>query len=167
MQFAIPSYLPFPVSPFDISCVILTIKSENCTATELAKKMNIILKGFIKQPVIKQSLFFLFFFSHWVLNECFSFVTKAFVNYEKLIRFNQQAFIVYNRVNLKTLIEIFCQELVVFNVVLAFLDHLKLKIFFKHGDRYIAPLFRLLFKISGSAPAHNLLPLSFQHKVFY
>ena len=151
MQFAIPSYLPFPVSPFDISCVILTIKSENCTATELAKKMNIILKGFIKQPVIKQSLFFLFFFSHWVLNECFSFVTKAFDN----------------RVNLKTLIEIFCQELVVFDVILAFLDHLKLKIFFKHGDRYIAPPFRLLFKISGSAPAHNLLPLSFQHKVFY
>ena len=102
-----------------------------------------------------------------MLNECFSFVTKAFVNYEKLIRFNQQAFIVYNRVNLKTLIEIFCQELVVFNVILAFLDHLKLKIFFKHGDRYIAPHFRLLFKISGSAPAHNLLPLSFQHKVFY
>ena len=32
--------------------------------------------------------------------------------------------------NLKMLIEIFCQKLIVSNVILAFLDHLKPKIFF-------------------------------------
>ena len=37
LQFAIPSYLPFPISPFDISSIILITKSENCAANELAK----------------------------------------------------------------------------------------------------------------------------------
>ena len=47
------------------------------------------------------------------------------------IRFHWQAFIVYeNGQNLKTLIEIFCQKLMVSNIILAFLDHLKPKIFF-------------------------------------
>ena len=47
------------------------------------------------------------------------------------MRFHWQAFIVYkNGENMKILIEIFCQKLIVSNVVLAFLDHLKAKIFF-------------------------------------
>ena len=73
--------------------------------------------------------FFQFFFSHWRLHKCFFFfLIKAFANFEKLIRFHQQAFIVYkNGGNLKMLIEIFCQKLIVSNVILAFLDHLKPK----------------------------------------
>ena len=52
-----------------------------------------------------------------------------FSNFEKLIRFRWQAFIVHkNRENLKMLIEIFCPKLLVSNVILAFLDHLKPKI---------------------------------------
>ena len=35
-----------------------------------------------------------------------------------------------NGENLKILIEIFCQKLIVFNVIPAFLDHLKPKMFF-------------------------------------
>ena len=56
---------------------------------------------------------------------------KAFVNFEKLIRFYRQAFIIYkNGENLKILKEIFSQKLIVSNVILALLDHLKPKIFF-------------------------------------
>ena len=71
-------------------------------------------------------------FSHWLLRKCFfSFLIKTFANLEKLIRFHWQAFIVYKNIeNLKMLIEIFCQKLIVSNVVLAFLDHLKPKILF-------------------------------------
>ena len=93
----------------------------------------IILKGFIKQLVIKQSQTFAqFLFSHWLLYECFfSFLIKAFVNFEKLIRFHRQPFMIYkNREKLKVLIEIFHQKLIVSNGILAFLDHLKPKIFF-------------------------------------
>ena len=47
------------------------------------------------------------------------------------IRFHRQAFIVYNNgENLKILIEIFRQKLIVSNIILAFIDHLKTKIFF-------------------------------------
>ena len=47
------------------------------------------------------------------------------------IRFHCQAFIVYkNGGNLKILVEIFHQKLIVSIVILAILDHLKLKIFF-------------------------------------
>ena len=61
----------------------------------------------------------------------FFFFSKTLVNFEKLIRFHRQAFIIYkNRENLKVLTEIFRQELVVSSVILAFLDHLKPKIFF-------------------------------------
>ena len=93
------------------------------------KWLIIILKDFIRQPVIKQSP--TFFFSHWLLHKCFfSFVIKAFSNFEKLIRFHWQAFIVYkNEENLAILIEIFYIKLIVSNVILAFLDHLKPKIF--------------------------------------
>ena len=47
------------------------------------------------------------------------------------IRFHWETFIIYkNGENLKILIEIFRQKLIVSNVILAFLDHLKPKIFF-------------------------------------
>ena len=53
------------------------------------------------------------------------------VHFEKLITFHLQAFIVYkNGENLKMKIEIFYQKLIVSNVILVFLDHLKPKIFF-------------------------------------
>ena len=56
---------------------------------------------------------------------------KAFVNFENLIRFYRQAFIIYkNGENLKILKEIFSQKFIVSNVILALLDHLKPKIFF-------------------------------------
>ena len=67
------------------------------------KLLIIIFKGFIKQPVIKQSPTFFSFFRHWLLYECyFPFLIKAFADFEKLIRFHRQAFIVYkNGENLK------------------------------------------------------------------
>ena len=92
----------------------------------------IILKGFIKQLVIKQSQFFpQFLFSHWLLYVCFSsFFIKAFANFKKLIRFYWQAFILYkNGESFKILIEIFRQKRIVSDIILAFLDHLKPKIF--------------------------------------
>ena len=47
------------------------------------------------------------------------------------ITFHWQAFIVYkNEENLKKLIELFRQNLIVSNFILAFLDHQKPKIFF-------------------------------------
>ena len=49
------------------------------------------------------------------------------------------------------LIKIFSQKLIFSNVILAFLDHLKHKIFFNHGGQHRAPP---LFKVSGSAPEH-------------
>ena len=112
------------------------------------------LNDFIKELVIEQSpTFSQFFFSHRRLHKCFfSFLIKALANFEKLIRFHWQAFIIYkNGENLKLLIEIFCQNLILSNVILAFLDHLKPKIFFfaNHSGRHRA---LPLFKISGSAP---------------
>ena len=58
-------------------------------------------------------------------------ICKAFANFEKLKRFHWQAFMVYNNgENLKMLIEIINQKIIVSSVILAFLDHLKAKIFF-------------------------------------
>ena len=68
----------------------------------------IILNGFIKQPVIKQSPTFLSF--SFLIDCCMSafyFFIKAFVNFRKLLRYYQQAFILYkNGENLKVLKEI-------------------------------------------------------------
>ena len=65
------------------------------------------------------------------------------------IRFHWQAFIVYeNGQNLKTPIEIFRQKLMVSNIILALLDHLKPKIFFV-GQPWWPRQSALLFKISG------------------
>ena len=92
-------------------------------ACETKKKwLIIILKDFIKQPVIKQSQ----------QTKCFfSVLIKAFANFEKLTRFCWQVFIIYkNGEILKMLIEIFFQKLIVSKVILPFLDHLKPKIFF-------------------------------------
>ena len=126
--------LPFPSSPFDISCVILISKSKNWAANDLVKQKNgYHIKEFYKTTFYKTKCnFSQLFFSHWLLHKhFFSFLVKAFANFEKLIRFHWQACIVYkNGENLKMLIEIFCQKLIVFNVILDFLDHLKPKIFF-------------------------------------
>ena len=97
------------------------------------KWLIVILEEFIKQPVIKQNPTFLSF--SFLIDCCISVsslsLSKFFANFEKLIRLHWQAFIVYkNGENLKMLIEIFCQKLIVSNVILAFLDHLKPKIFF-------------------------------------
>ena len=94
---------------------------------ETKKMINYHIKGLYKTTNFSQ-----FFFSHWLLyKRFFSFLIKAFANFEKLKRFHWQAFIVYkNEENLKMLVEIFCRKLIVSNVLLAFLDHLKPKIFF-------------------------------------
>ena len=97
------------------------------------KMINYHIKGLYKTTCYKTKFnISQFFFSHWLLHKCFfSFLINAFANFEKFIRFHQKAFIVYkNDENLKVLIEIFCQKLIVSNVTLAFLDHLKPKIFF-------------------------------------
>ena len=109
------------------------------------------IKGLYKITCHKtKSNFSQFFFSRWVLRKCyFSFLIKMLANFEQLIRFHWQAFIVYkNGENLKMLIEIFCQKLIVCNVILVF--NLKFSSLANHGDRHSAPPF---FKISGSAPA--------------
>ena len=79
--------------------------------------MIIILKGFLMQPVIKQipvSVSFSFLIEYWNWSD---FVDKLslFMKIKK---------------NWKIVIEIFCQKLRVSNVILAFLDHLKPKLFF-------------------------------------
>ena len=79
-----------------------------------------------------KSNFSQFFCSHWLLQKrFFSFLIKAFANFEKLIRFHLQSLSANkDGENLKMVIEMFRQKLVVSNVILTFLDHLKLKIFF-------------------------------------
>ena len=97
------------------------------------KWLIIILEELTKQPVIKPNptkpKFFLY---HWLLHRCFfSILIKALANFEKLIRFHWQAFIVHkNGDNLKMLMQVFCQKRTDSNVFLAFLTLLKPKIFF-------------------------------------
>ena len=93
------------------------------------KKNDCHFKGLYK---IKSN-FSQFLFSHWLLYECFfSFFIKAFVDFQKLMRFHRQAFIRYkNGDNLKILKEVLRQKrYYISNVILAFLDHLKPKAFF-------------------------------------
>ena len=116
-------YLLFPTSPFDISCIILISKCKNWAANELTKQkmINYQINRLYKTTCCKtKSNFSQFFFSHWLPHKCFfSFLIKACVNFEKLVRFHWQAFIVYkNGENLKMLIEIFSQKLIVSNVIL-------------------------------------------------
>ena len=108
-------------------------KKKKVRMSLITKIINHHIKGLYKRTCYKtKSKFSQFFFSHWLVHKCFfSFLIKAFANFKKLIRFRWQDFIVYkNRKKLKMLIEIFCQKLIVSNVILAFLDHLKPKIFF-------------------------------------
>ena len=84
------------------------------------KMINYHIKGLYKTTCYKTKSNF--FFSHWLLHKSFlPFLIKAFANFEKLIRFHWQAFIANkNGENLKMLLEIFCQKLIVSNVILAF-----------------------------------------------
>ena len=57
-----PSYLPFPISHFDISCAILVTKIENCAANELAKKnSDYYFEGLYKSTYYKTKSIFLSF----------------------------------------------------------------------------------------------------------
>ena len=67
-----------------------------------------------------------FFFPHWLMYESFF----CFF-YQSVCKYHRQAFIGYkNGENLKILIKVFCHKLIVSGVILAFLDHVKAKIFF-------------------------------------
>ena len=114
------------------------------------------IKGLYKRTCNKKvQLFTVFLFSLTAVKVFFSFLIKAFANFEKLIRFHWQAFIVYkNRENLKMLIQVFCQKLIVSNVILAFFLKPKFSSSANHGGRHRAPP---LFKIYGSAPAYPKL----------
>ena len=86
------------------------------------KMINYDFKGLYKTTCYKtKSNFSQFFFSDWLLHKCFfSFLIKAFTDFGKLIRFHWQASIVYkNGENLKILMQVFCQKLIVSNVILA------------------------------------------------
>ena len=117
------------------------------------KSINYHIKGLYKRTCykiwFKVQFFsvFSFLIDCWIIVFFFSFLIKAFADFEKLIRFHGQAFTVHkNGENLKILIEIFCQKLIVSSVILAFLNHLKPKNFFDGQQR--APL----FKTSESTP---------------
>ena len=126
----------------------------SCESSVFAKENPCRKKGLYKTTCYKtKSNFSKFFFSHWLLHKCFfSFLIKAFANFEKFGRFHWQAFIVNkNGENLKMLIEIFFQKLVVSNVILALLDHLTPDIFSSanHGGPHRV---LSLFKTSRSRP---------------
>ena len=88
------------------------------------KMINYHIKGLYQTTCYKtKSNFSQFFFSHFYccISVFFSFLIKAFGNFEKLVRFYWQAFIVYkNRKKLNILIEIFRQKLIVSNVIWPF-----------------------------------------------
>ena len=88
-------------------------------ACKIKKWLIIILKGFIKQSVIKQSLTFLSFCSHWLLHKSLlSSLIKAVANFVKMIRFRRQPFIVHkNGENLKILIEKSYQKRIISSVI--------------------------------------------------
>ena len=78
-------------------------------------------KGLYKTSCYKtKSNFSQFLYSNLLLYECFfSFLIQAFVKSEKLIRLHHPAFIIYeNGENLKILIEIFREKLIISNVIL-------------------------------------------------
>ena len=123
----------FPLLIFLASCWYEKAKIGLRMSLRNKKWLIIILEELTKQPVIKPNptkpKFFLY---HWLLHRCFfSILIKALANFEKLIRFHWQAFIVHkNGENLKMLIETFWQKVIFSKVILAFLDHLKPKTFF-------------------------------------
>ena len=86
------------------------------TKRPIEEKNDYDFKGLYKTTWYKtKSIFFQFSYPHWLIYEClFSFLIKALINSKKLIRFYHQAFIICkNRENLKILIEIFPQKLIV------------------------------------------------------
>ena len=131
MQIAIPSYLPFPISPFDIYCTILIAKSENCAANELEKKKkSYYFKGLHKTTCYKtKSIFSQFFFSHLPLHEWFFFFPYQIVC--KFWKIDKISSYMTMEKNWKYWnMEILCQKIIVSNIILAFLDDLKPKMFF-------------------------------------
>ena len=90
---------------------------------------------------------------------------KAFVKSKNAIRFHHQAFIIcknrHIQISLKILIEVIRQK-IVSNVILAFLDYLKPRIFFA-GQPWLPTETSFFFKISGSAPG---MPISSLLKLF-
>ena len=139
----------------------------------LRNKNNHHIKGVYKTNCYKtKSKFFQSFFSHWLLRKCFFFfLIKAFANFEKLIRFYWQAFIVYkNGENFKTLIENFAKNLWFLTLFWPFqtIWNPKFSSLANHGDWHRA---LLLFEISGCAPVmvsltyhpvdHTLINLSY------
>ena len=69
-------------------------------------------KGFIRKNLNKKTFLSFSFLINCCMTVFFSFLIKSFVNLEKLIRFHQQAFIIYkNGENLKIVKEMFRQKL--------------------------------------------------------
>ena len=126
LDFAMSSYLLFSISDFDIYCVILITKSENCAANDLAKKKNdYYYKGLYKTTCYKTNS--IFFLSFSFLSGCF--VSVFFFPYQSVCKF-WKIDKIPSTSNLKILIEIFRQKRIASNVILVFLEHLKAKIFF-------------------------------------
>ena len=110
--------------------------------------INCYLKGIYKITCYKTNISQSFFFSLTAVWVFFLFPYE-FVNFEKLIRFYWQAFIIYkNGENLKILKEIFRQKFIISNLILAFLDHPKPKIFFL-GQLWWPTERVPFFKVSG------------------
>ena len=110
----------FPLSIFLPSSWYQKAKTGLWMSLRNKKMINYHIKGVHKLTCYKtKANFSQFFFSDWLLHKCFfSFLIKAFANFEKLIRYHWQDFIVYQYgVNFEMLIEIFCPKLVVFNVI--------------------------------------------------
>ena len=105
------------------------------------KMINYHIKGLYKTTCYKtKSNFSQFFFSHWLLLNCFfSFLIKTFANFEKLIKFHWQASILYK--NGKNL---FWPFYTIWN--------LKFSSSANHGGQHRGPP---LFKICWSAPSFN------------
>ena len=117
--------------------------------------INYHLKWLYKTNCYKtKSNFSQFFFSHWLLYECFySFLINALVNFEKLIRFYRKKWRKFENTDRNIL-----PKPIISNVISAFSDLLKPNIFSSanHGGRHRVPP---LLKISWSAPDLALLSI--------
>ena len=116
--------------------------------------INYYLKGLYKTICYKtKSNFSQFFFFQWLLYECFFLFP-----YQRVSKFE----------NLKILLEIFCQKVIVSKAILTFLEHLKLKLFYacqpwwpiysapSFQNLWIRPWFRGLFgDISRNVRKHS------------
>ena len=120
----------FPTCPFDISCVILISKSKDLASNGLSKMINYHIIVLYKTTCYKKKpKFFQFFFFSLTASEVFwLFPYQSICKF--LIISLSSSFEYKNGENLKMLTEIFCQKLIVSNVILVFPDHLKPKIFY-------------------------------------